>query len=272
MKNTQVTLGCDTCGKEFKRKRSQVSESNYCSRECKNKGQEKVAYKKLCKSVGGDFKEWLEKAYTVNLRSFRNIALEVYGSEKNSSSVGGWMNRLGIPIRDRSDAVKTQWIDNDERRKAAGVGMKKRITSAVRAKIHATQQTAEYSRKQSVSKTGELNGMYGVIKENSSQWNPNRTDEQRVKDRKLYEYKRWREAVLSRDGYTCRVCGVKIPSLIVAHHFKAYMLNEDERFDVDNGITTCRLCHKEFHSIYGRRFITREQFEQFMKDRESATA
>ena len=263
MKNTQVTLGCDTCGKEFKRKRSQVSESNYCSRECKNKGQEKVAYKKLCKSVGGDFKEWLEKAYTVNLRSFRNIALEVYGSEKNSSSVGGWMKRLGIPIRDRSDAVKTQWIDNDERRKKAADGLRTRITPEVRSRVHRTMLTDEYKEKQRISKTGERNGMFGVIRENSSQWNPNKTDEQRLKDRKLYEYKQWRDKVLLRDDYTCQLCGDKTRRNITAHHHESYALRPDERFNEDNGITLCRKCHRDYHAVYGRRYISREKYEEF---------
>lgn len=272
MKNTQVTLGCDTCGKEFKRKRSQVSESNYCSRECKNKGQEKVAYKKLCKSVGGDFKEWIEKAYTVNLRSFRNIALEVYGSEKNSSNVGGWMNRLGIPIRDRSDAVKTQWVDNDERRKAAGDGLKKRITAEARAKVHATQQTPEYKEKQRISKTGELNGMYGVTGDKNPQWNPERTHEQRVAERKTNKDRLWRISVFVRDNYTCQVCGDDKGGNLVSHHLESYHKNEQGRYDIDNGVTLCKTCHLDYHHNHGWKNATKKKFEQFVASREAQTA
>lgn len=272
MKNTQVTLGCDTCGKEFKRKRSQVSESNYCSRECKNKGQGKVAYKKLCKSVGGDFKEWLEKAYTVNLRSFRNIALEVYGSEKNNSSVGGWMKRLGIPIRDRSDAVKTQWIDNDERRKAAGVGMKKRVTKEVRAKVRAAQQTPEYKEKQRISKAGELNGMYGVTGDKHPRWNPERTHDQRVMERKTRLDKPWRRAVFTRDGFTCQICGDKRGGNLNAHHIESYHENADERYNVDNGVTLCASCHTAYHKEFGWNNASRQAFEQYKQERLEQTA
>lgn len=272
MKNTQVTLSCDTCGKEFKRKRSQVSESNYCSRECKNKGQGKVAYKKLCKSVGGDFKEWLEKEYTVNLRSFRNIALEVYGSEKNSSSVGGWMNRLGIPIRDRSDAVKTQWINNDERRKKAADGLRTRITPEVRSRVHRTMLTDEYKEKQRISKTGERNGMFGVTGENNPNWNPERTHDQRIKERKILEYANWRRGVFDRDNYTCQSCGDGKGGNLVAHHLESYHSNKAARYDIDNGVTLCKTCHLEYHRGYGWKNATRQKFEAFVASRQKQTA
>jgi 5-methylcytosine-specific restriction endonuclease McrA len=263
---------CLVCGVEFKCQKYRAIGNTYCSKNCTNKGKETAAYERMCKLVGGNFNDWLAREYTGNQRPIRDISRQLYGSEKCSSSVLKWLKRAGIESRDRSEAVKLQWVNNDERRKQQGEFIKRKITGKIRDKIIETMQSDEYKEKQRVTKTGERNGMYGVIKENSSQWNPDRTDEQRIKDRKLYEYKQWRGEVFLRDGFACQVCGNKTKSNLVAHHHEPYLTNETARFDVDNGVTLCRKCHVEYHSVYGRRFITREKFEQFVKDRESITA
>ena len=50
-----------------------------------------------------------------------------------------------------------------------------------------------------------------------------------------------------------------------AHHILPYTSNEDMRTDVSNGVTMCRKHHAEFHSIYGRASIGKEELEEFMK-------
>ena len=60
------------------------------------------------------------------------------------------------------------------------------------------------------------------------------------------EYKEWRTEVFRRDNYTCQNCGV-IGGELNAHHIKPFSRFPAFRFDVDNGITLCKKCHKLAH-------------------------
>jgi hypothetical protein len=102
--------------------------------------------------------------------------------------------------------------------------------------------------------------------ENSPHWNPNLSDEDRFKDRKYPEYDKWRLEVYKRDYYTCQCCGDKSGHNLNAHHLDGHDWAIDKRTDVDNGITLCEDCHKDFHNIYGYGNNTREQFEEYMND------
>lgn len=78
------------------------------------------------------------------------------------------------------------------------------------------------------------------------------------------EYKEWRIEVFGRDEYKCVCCGVNSNTL-EAHHVLPYASNEDMRTDVSNGVTMCRKHHAEFHSIYGRASIGKEELDEFIK-------
>ena len=60
------------------------------------------------------------------------------------------------------------------------------------------------------------------------------------------EYRRWRRAVFTRDGYRCQHCGQKLVALH-AHHIKPWKDFPALRRDVSNGITLCGPCHKALH-------------------------
>lgn len=258
-----MKIKCDSCGIELNRKPSAVRENNYCSTKCCGIGKSAKDYERMTLLVGEDFKEWLSDEYTNKIRSTRQIALELYGTIKNSSSILGWMKKLGIERRVGSEAVKTQWIDNDERRKNTAIQMKKSVTPEVRERITATLRTPESREKQRIGKIGKKNGMYNVLGENHPQWNSDRTNKQRVAERKTVNDSRWRKAVFKRDNKTCRRCGYKGDGIMVAHHIESYMNNKDGRYDINNGITLCKDCHDLYHSNYGWRDSTKEKFEQF---------
>lgn len=59
-------------------------------------------------------------------------------------------------------------------------------------------------------------------------------------------YAIWRKAVFSRDAFTCQMCGQHGGELN-AHHIKPWAIYIENRFDVSNGITLCRTCHKKLH-------------------------
>lgn len=93
--------------------------------------------------------------------------------------------------------------------------------------------------------------------------NPDRTDDERIRQRKYPEYIAWRKAVYESDDYTCHCCGTKGRE-INAHHLKGFAEYPESRTDVNNGVTLCYDCHKEFHRIYGSTGFTPEDFSEFV--------
>ena len=89
--------------------------------------------------------------------------------------------------------------------------------------------------------------------ENNGNWNPNLTDEHREKGRNLHNTDRteWRKAVYERDNHTCQCCGYSISGTLNAHHIDSWKDHKDDRFNVDNGVTLCETCHRDYHSIFG---------------------
>jgi len=80
--------------------------------------------------------------------------------------------------------------------------------------------------------------------------------------RNSLEMKLWRKAVFIRDNFTCQKCGVSGGKLN-AHHINNFSDFPELRFDINNGITLCKHCHKEFHHKYGKKNNTKEQLEEF---------
>lgn len=85
------------------------------------------------------------------------------------------------------------------------------------------------------------------------------------KSRKIdYAYIKWRNNVLNRDNYTCKLCGkTKDETILNVHHIERYADNEELRTDVNNGITLCYKCHKKV-------FNREEEFEEYFKQLISA--
>ena len=81
--------------------------------------------------------------------------------------------------------------------------------------------------------------------------------------RKSVEYRLWREAVLSRDNWTCQKTGIK-GGKIVAHHIHNFADYPELRTSIENGITLLVEEHREFHKIYGKNNNTKEQLEEFL--------
>jgi 5-methylcytosine-specific restriction endonuclease McrA len=66
-------------------------------------------------------------------------------------------------------------------------------------------------------------------------------------------YRKWRNAVFTRDLFTCQNCHRKLPEKeLEAHHIKPFSVAPELQFDVNNGLTLCHDCHVKTDS-YGRR-------------------
>lgn len=98
---------------------------------------------------------------------------------------------------------------------------------------------------------------------NSPMYNHDKSTEERIRDRKYPEYQKWRRDVFSRDDYTCQCCG-EVGRKLNAHHIESYSRNKDLRTDINNGITLCESCHKEYHANFYRNDADKETFMEFM--------
>ena len=103
--------------------------------------------------------------------------------------------------------------------------------------------------------------------ENSARWNKDRTMNDRIISRHYAEYNQWRLNVYKRDNYTCQCCGDNKGGNLRAHHIFNYSEHEKLRTDVNNGITLCKTCHKEFHDIYGYTNNTKEQLDMYINSK-----
>jgi len=251
---------CDYCGKGFYKRPGAVKKdkTHCCSKKCSNELLHKNRVKRIEDKFNKDIRTILHELYVEQKLSTRKIA-EIIDLSVNKTQE--YLHRYNIPLRHGSEAVKTQWINNDERRK---LSRKTLLKKEVRDKIRQAQQTEEYKMKQSISKTGKKNGMYGVRGEKSPRWNNNLTDYERVVGRKTIKDTIWREKVYEKDNYTCVVCGDNRGGNLNAHHLYSHNRYIDKRYDVNNGVTLCEACHKAFHDKYGYGDNTKEQFDEFI--------
>jgi len=77
------------------------------------------------------------------------------------------------------------------------------------------------------------------------------------------EMRLWRESVFSRDNWTCQKCKIKGGKLH-PHHIQNFAEKIELRSAIDNGVTLCVFCHKEFHHIYGNRKNNIEQLLEYL--------
>lgn len=75
-----------------------------------------------------------------------------------------------------------------------------------------------------------------------------------------FKYRQWRSDIFTRDDFTCQECGQR-GGMLHAHHIKSFSkiiqfyeittleeaLECEELWNLNNGITLCRNCHKKIH-------------------------
>lgn len=66
--------------------------------------------------------------------------------------------------------------------------------------------------------------------------------------RRIGEYRKWRMSVYERDWFTCQDCGYKGKD-IEAHHIIPFREDESLKYELENGVTLCRECHKETRGV-----------------------
>lgn len=131
---------------------------------------------------------------------------------------------------------------------------KKGQESSMKGKHH-TEESKEKNRLAHIGKKTKPCTLETKIKisnaqkgEKSHLWKGGKTEENKL-IRMSLEYRIWRESVFKRDNYICQKCNIKGGEL-QAHHIKEFAKYPDLRFDINNGLTLCKPCHKETDS-YG---------------------
>lgn len=105
---------CAICKVEFKVKKSHYDKVFCCSKNCSKEYPLLKVIKKIENEKKVRINEYLHKEYTLNKRSYRWLVAEL---DINNRTVKRLLEKFNIPIRTGSEAVKTQWINNDERKK-----------------------------------------------------------------------------------------------------------------------------------------------------------
>jgi 5-methylcytosine-specific restriction endonuclease McrA len=57
------------------------------------------------------------------------------------------------------------------------------------------------------------------------------------------EYKEWRKAVFKRDNWTCVACKIR-GGILHADHIKMWSTHPHLRYEISNGQTLCKKCHR----------------------------
>jgi len=98
-----------------------------------------------------------------------------------------------------------------------------------------TKKAKEKMRLAKIGQTGEKSNNWkgGISRDKHSLTNP--------------AYKQWRSDVFERDNWTCQTCGIRgnqTGGYLEPHHIKSWARFPELRYDINNGVTLCRECHK----------------------------
>lgn len=212
------------CSEESRKKMKEARIGKHLSEETKQK---------LSRLRSGDKSHWFGKHLPEETRS------------RISKSLKGYKHTEEAKAKMRNKVI------SEETRKKMGFGQTGR---------HHSEETR---RKMGESKKGKKNPMYGKYGDKNHNWNPNLTEEERLIERHYSEYYEWRKLVYEKYDFTCQKCS-KVGGTLNAHHIDDYANNKELRTTVENGITFCVSCHKDFHHQYGNESNT-TKVEEFLK-------
>jgi len=234
----EYTKTCKRCGNEFEKPYTE-SKKNwvthiYCSRACCYP--EKVI--RVCLQCGIEFSVRGKRKFVANFCSYK--CKSEYQIGKPNTSTTKFAEGF-TPWNKGTKGVTTPW------NKGIHTGV---VPSNVFKKGNIP-----------VNKGKKLLHLRG---ENACHWKDGVTAEYK-RIRNSTEFSDWRKRIWERDRYTCQRCE-QYGGYLIAHHIINFATNSELRMDESNGITLCKKCHLEFHSIYSTRNNTKEQLEEFISN------
>ena len=276
---------CDYCGKEFKKKPSEIGKHNFCCRECYKKALKdniklnpnyKENNSKKCDYCGKDIRVTKSK----QKRNEHNFcSKECFGKWESENLIGdnasNYKNALinkRCPIcnKEFSTYFNSQIYCSVECKSKTQTSRKTLICSNCEKEFERTASQIFWANQRGYehifcSKKCQFEYHKG---KNHPHWFKDRTQlkEPNKSLRWSKEMKDWRKAVYKRDNYTCQMCGNRSSKdnavILNAHHIERFVDNENLRFDINNGITLCEDCHK---LTYWKEKEFEKQFKDIIK-------
>lgn len=167
-------------------------------------------------------------------------------------------------LRKLSESKKSnfQFINNLIKRNKARRGI--RLSDSHRKKIsigligtHTQPKSEECKKKISQSKKGSIPWNKGrkfeqYSKENHWNWKGGISRGYRKGYKNDNKYKQWRINVFQRDNWTCQNCNMR-GTYLEPHHIKSWARFPELRYELDNGVTLCKECHKLTDNYKGKK-------------------
>jgi len=187
----------------------------------------------------------IEQELLIELYINQKLSLQQIADKFNCSgaTVLNWMKRYGIPRRTVSDSLKGRANTWARLHRHKWVG--KTVSEETKQKLSISRKGKSSWNKGLTKRTDDRLKNTGKSKELHWNWKGGLSNEN-ILLRQSDQYKTWRTLVFQRDQYYCRMCGITHCEL-EAHHIKPFSTNMDERFNIDNGLTLCKQCHKLLH-------------------------
>lgn len=149
-----------------------------------------------------------------------------------------------IKYQEWKNKISSSLKGKQPKNKVGGWNKGKHLSNETKQKLRLANLGKKYSletiEKRAVKMRGKLNPNYknGMSKFTVSHYADLR-------------YKLWREAIFERDDYTCQQCKLK-GVYIEANHIKSWAHFPELRFELSNGLTLCRECHKLTDNYKGK--------------------
>lgn len=264
-----MLLNCETCGKSFNRKPSEIGKHIYCSRDCRN-----IAVSKD-KTLNGRYSGGkYVKCCICNKEIYKTPCHLKIGSDHPTCSITCYSKwRSANLIGDKAYNFKNKLINHEckvcgtkfssyfKQSKFCSRSCKNKGQSKPN-KVKCMSCGKTFLRPDSYFKYHKLRGrsLYFCSKKcsgkfysggNSPLWIADRSKLKNKKKsfRSSLAMKEWRKSVFIRDNYICRICrdkSIKGHKVVLnAHHIIPIKQDEGLAFDINNGITLCEKCHKK---------------------------
>lgn len=233
-KTNKVTVHCKNCDKALERYPSQVLSSVYCSQKCRSDFNSMTIECDICsKEINRKNSHYKKTKYNYCSYECSDLGFsKFYKGEDNPNFLNTYTN--------------CSYCDKEIYRK------KSEFERSVNFFCSVGCQSSWQSE--------------NMVGKNHPNYDDSISSLDRERGRNHEGYWQFRRAVYERDNYTCQICGYDKGGTLNAHHLNSYNWDIENRTNVDNAITLCGVCHKDFHSIYGNKKNTKEQFEEHMQN------